>query len=145
MPTLPAGIAKAAEQGDMAAQWYLGRAYGSGQGVPRSSIESACWRLKVLKAAVIHCARRIGWTPWVAVALFLASFVVARRSERLSCALIAGGGAAGTLHVLSGSLFRGSGRVFLFAFFTIVAVAYTYAAVRRNNRGLDPGQPRAIV
>jgi hypothetical protein len=139
---------KAAEQGDMAAQWYLGRAYGSGQGVSRSSIESARWRLKVFKQVGLHCMRRTGWTPWVAVALFLASFVARRHSEWLSCALIAGGGAAGALHVLSRTSCFGWARVLFFAFLTLVAVAYTYAAVmtamRRSNHGSDPSQPPAI-
>jgi hypothetical protein len=139
---------KAAEQGDMAAQWYLARAYSSGQGVSHSSIESARWRLKVFTQAGLHCMRRTSWTPLFAVALFLASFVARRHSEWLSCALIAGGGAVGAHHVLLGTSCFGWARFLFFAFLTLVAVAYTYAAVmtavRGSNRGSEPSQPPAI-
>ena len=134
----------AAEQGDAGAQWYLGRAYGSGLGVTRDSVEAARWRLKVFGQAVIHCTRRVGWKPWVSIALFLASFMVSRHDEWLKCALIAGGGATGALNVLSGTWCYGWGHVPFFAFLTMVAVAYTYAAVmiavRGRGPGVDPGQ-----
>jgi TPR repeat protein len=134
---------KAAEQGDAAAQWYLGNAYGSGQGVPRDPVEAVHWRLKVIGHAVIHCTRRIGWTPWVAIMLCLASFAVWRHANWLSWALMAAGATTQVLHVVSGTFWSGLGRVLVIAIFTVLSATCAFGAVMTAVHGTKPGSDRS--
>jgi hypothetical protein len=139
---------KAAGQRGMAAWRYLAHAYAGGQGVSHTSIELARRRPKVFSQAALRCMRRASWMPLVAVVLLLASLVVAKHSEWLSCALIAGGGAAGAYCVSLTTSCLGWARFLVFAFFALAAVAYTYAAVmtavRGRGRGSEPSQPPPI-
>jgi hypothetical protein len=139
---------KAAEQGDAAAQWYLGQAYGSGQGVPQDQLQALHWRLTVIEHAVIHCTRRIGWTPWLAIMLALASFAVWRHSKWLSWAVMAVGCAIQLIHVISGSFWSGLGRILVIALFTVLSatgvVGAVMTALNRTKPGSAPSQPSAI-
>jgi hypothetical protein len=143
---------KAAEQGDTVAQWYLGGAYHRGQGVPRDYVEAVRWYLKVEGTIALHCARRMGWTSHVAVLLALAAVVVRKRrwggSNWLPWALLSAAGAAYVLHLVSGSFWSGSGRIFVIALYTMMSAAFALTAaieaVRGRKRGAAPGPPPAI-
>jgi len=93
---------KAAAHGDTVAAMYLARAYRIGRGVPRSSMQALRWQSRVSAQIALRSARRLGWTPFLALLLFVLAIAVPNRRWRsapwLPWTLMAAGGAMCLLH-----------------------------------------------
>jgi hypothetical protein len=140
---------KAAEQGDQVSQFYLGWAYSRGQGVPRNYVEAARWYLKVLGPIALHCARRLGWAPHVAVLLSILVLVVPDRrwgrARWAAWAVYATALALMSVRELTGTFWSGSARIVVIAVFgagsAICALVAVTGAVRDRKRGVGPLNP----
>ena len=139
---------KAAEQGDLAAEVYLARAYRTGRGTPQSYLAAAHWYLKIAELVAVHCVRRMGWTPFVAVLMLVCAVALPERrwgrAKWLSWALMSIGSAMYVLHLVSGTSCRGTWRVFGTGALVIVSAFSAFAAVYEARRAVDPGQPPTI-
>ena len=100
-----------------------------------------------------NCARRMGWTPFVALLLIVGVLLVPERrwgrAWWLSWALLSIACAACALHLASGSVWSGWGHVFDIVVFVILSAISALAAVfgavhTTRKRGVDPGQPPTI-
>jgi Sel1 repeat-containing protein len=139
---------KAAEQGDLAAQFYLARAYRTGRGAPQTYVKAAHWYLKIAEFIAVHCVRRMGWTPFVALLLLVCAIVVPERrwgrAKWLSWALISLGSATYVLHLVSGTACRGAWRPFGIVALVILSALSAYAAVYERRRAVAPARSTII-
>jgi hypothetical protein len=140
---------KAAEQGDLAAQLYLARAYRTGQGSPQTYVKAAHWYLKIAEFITLHCVRRMGWTPFVALLLLVCAIAVPERrwgrAKWLSWASISLGSATYVLHLVSGTACRGPLRVFGIVALAILSAFGAFAAVYERRHAVDREQSPTIV
>lgn len=142
---------KAAEQGDAPAQWQLGAAYHAGLGVPRDSVLGVRWQLKALGKVVVHCFRRIGWLPPLALSLALIALLLPKRRPGhpgwWSWALLSAATAVQAFHVMSGGFWSGPRRGIAVAVFATLSAACAVMAVivARREKRPDPGKPANIT